>query len=94
MAERGEAKGMAKSSVNTADWQTYSQLRNHLTKLEKNKKTLYYGTRINYINNDSGKLWSTLNEIPGTKANSAPSFIEADGSFITKPFDIANPVFC
>jgi hypothetical protein len=35
------------------------------------------------------KLWSTLNEILGKKANSAPSFIESDGSFITKPIDIA-----
>ena len=26
----------------------------------------------------------------GKKANSAPSFIESDGSFITKPTDIAN----
>jgi hypothetical protein len=26
----------------------------------------------------------------GKKANSAPSFIESDGSFITKPNDIAN----
>ena len=28
--------------------------------------------------------------ILGKKANSAPSFIESDGSFITKPTDIAN----
>ena len=31
-----------------------------------------------------------LNDIFGKKANSAPSFIESDGSFITKPTDIAN----
>jgi hypothetical protein len=36
------------------------------------------------------KLWSTLKEILGKKANSAPSFIEADGLFLSKPFDIAN----
>ena len=51
---------------------------------------LYYDTKINYIKNDSKKLWSTLNEILGKKANSAPSFIESGGSFITKPTDIAN----
>ena len=44
----------------------------------------------NYIKNDSKKLWGTLNDIFGGKANSAPSFIESDGSFITKPTDIAN----
>ena len=32
----------------------------------------------------------SLNKILGKKANSAPSFIESDGSFITKPTDIAN----
>ena len=40
--------------------------------------------------NDIKKLWSTLNEILGKKANSAPSFIESDGSFIENPTDIAN----
>ena len=34
----------------------------------------------------SGEVISNL----GKKANSAPSFIESDGSFVTKPTDIAN----
>ena len=44
----------------------------------------------NYVKNDSKKLCCTFNDILGIKANSAPSFIESDGSFITKPTDIAN----
>jgi hypothetical protein len=40
--------------------------------------------------NDSKKLWNTFNEMLGKKANSAPSLIQSDGSFITKPNDIAN----
>ena len=39
---------------------------------------------------DSKKLWRTENEILGKKENSAPPFIESDGSFITKPTDIGN----
>ena len=39
-----------------------------------------------YIWNDSKKL----NDILCKTANSAPSFIESDGSFITKPTDIDN----
>jgi hypothetical protein len=35
-------------------------------------------------------LLSTLNYILGKKANSSPSVIESDVSFITKPTDIAN----
>ena len=36
------------------------------------------------------KLWSTLNEIMGRKTNSTQPFIESDGLFIKKPFDVAN----
>jgi hypothetical protein len=88
--ERDEAKGMANKSVCTADWQTYCKLRNHLTKLNKKKKKLYYKTKIHSIKIDSKKLWSTLNDILGKKTNSAPAFIESDGSFIPKPTDITN----
>jgi hypothetical protein len=31
MAERDEAKGIENKSDNTADWKTYSKLRNHIT---------------------------------------------------------------
>ena len=40
MAERDEAKGIANHSDITADWQTYSKLKNHITKLNKKKKKL------------------------------------------------------
>jgi hypothetical protein len=66
----------------TTNWQTFCTLRNHVTKLNKKKK-LYYETKINYIKNDNKNLWSTLNEVLGKKANSAPSFIQSDASFIT-----------
>ena len=55
---------------------------------EDNK--LHYETKTNYIKNDSKKLFGTINYILWKKDNSAPSFIESDGSFITKPTDIAN----
>ena len=42
MVERDEAKGMAIKSSSPTDWQTYCKLRNHVTKLNKNK--LYYET--------------------------------------------------
>jgi hypothetical protein len=70
MVERDEAKGMAKKSGSTIDWKTYCNLRNHVTKLNKNENKLYYETKINDIKNDSKKLWSTLNDILGKKANS------------------------
>ena len=79
---------MTNKSGSPTDWQTYCKLRNHVTKLNKNK--LYYEAKTNYIKNDSKKPRSTLNYIFGKKDNSAPSFIESDGSFITKPTDIAN----
>ena len=45
------------------------KLRSHVTELNKNKKKLYHETKINDLNNDSKKLWSTLNEMLGKKAN-------------------------
>jgi hypothetical protein len=76
MVERDEAKGMAIQFGSPTDWQTYCKLINHVTKLNKNK--LFYETKINSIKNSIKKCW-------GKK----PSFIESDGSFFTKPTDIA-----
>jgi hypothetical protein len=39
------------------------------------------------------KLWSTLSEIMCQKTNSTPYFIESDGLFITKPFDVGDYFF-
>ena len=57
IVERDEAKGMANKSGCKTDWQTYCKLRNHVTKRNKKKKKLLYETNINYIKNDSKKLW-------------------------------------
>ena len=94
MVERDEAKGMANKSGCTTDWQTYCKLRNHVTKLNKKKKKLYYEIKINCIKNDGKKHCSTLNEIFGKIAISAPSFIDSYGSFISKPTDITNYFNC
>ena len=40
--------------------------------------------------NNGKVLWKTLNCILGKKDNSLPSFIEIEGSFLTKPGKIAN----
>ena len=88
MIERDEAKGMENNSVCTAGWQTCYKLRNPVTKLNKKKNKLYE-TKLHDIKNNSKNLWSTLNEILGKNANSAPSLIESDSSFIKKPSEIA-----
>ena len=90
MAQRGDAKGVAKRSGCTSDWQVYCKLRNYVTKLNKKKKKLFYESRINEIKHDGKKLWSTLNDIMGRKSNPTPSFIEVEGTYLTKPVDIAN----
>ena len=68
MVEREEEKGMANTSGCTTDWHTYYKLRNRVTKRNKNKNILYYKTKINDLkNDDSKKLWSTLNTFLGKK---------------------------
>ena len=61
-----------------------------MTKLNTKKNNLYYQIKINDIKHNGKILWSTLNDIMGRKPNYSPSFIEGDGLFITKPFDIVN----
>ena len=65
IVERDEAIGMANTSGYASDWQMYWNLRNYVTKLNKNKK-LYYETNINFIKMRKN-LWSTLNYIFGKK---------------------------
>lgn len=90
MAQRREAKEAANRSGSTSDRQVYCKLRNYITKLNRKKKKLHYESRLNDIKHDGRKLWSTLNEIMGRKSSATPSFIEVEGSFITKPVDVAN----
>lgn len=59
-------------------------------KLNNNKKREYYRLKINDAKNDGKKLWRTLNNIMGRNSNMHAFFIETDGTFITKPYDIAN----
>lgn len=56
-----------------------------MTEVNRKKNKVYYETKINNIKHDGKKLWSILNDIMGRKRNSAPSVIESEGSFITKP---------
>lgn len=90
MAERDKARVVASMCGCTSDWRTYCIIRDNVTKLNRKKKKTYHETKINNIKHDGKKLWSALNEIMGRKSNSTPSSIESNGSFITKPSDIAN----
>ena len=89
MTLRNTAKKKASESGSPVDWQIYCKLRNEVTKMNRKKKKCYYQTRINEIKSDSKLLWKTLNNALGRGSNRASSFIEVDGAFITKPYDIA-----
>ena len=89
MTLRNAAKQKASESGSLADWQIYCKLRNNVTKMNRKKKKCYYQTRINEVRTDSKQLWKTFNNALGRGSNRASSFIEVDGAFITKPFDIA-----
>lgn len=58
--------------------------------MNRKKKKLYYVTKIDSIKHDGKKLWGTLISIMGRGDASAPSYIESEGTFITKPSEIAN----
>ena len=56
MVQRDEKKGMPNKSGCTADLQIYCKMRNHVTKLNKNKKKMCCETKIKDIKNDSKKI--------------------------------------
>ena len=90
MVQRDEAKLAASRSGIKSDWQVYCKLRNFVTKLNLRKKKQYYEKRIYEINNDSRKMWNTLNNLMGKSTKPTPSFLEINGQFLTKPAEIAN----
>lgn len=91
MKERDQLKRTAVVSGSSEDWLEYRSLRNKVTKLNKQKKRLYYQSRIEEIKYDGKKLWTTLNQIMGReKKGKTPAFIESGEGFITKPQEIAD----
>ena len=90
MKQRDQAKKTAVTTGYKVDWEVYRKLRNSVTKLNRNRKKLYYENRINDSRNDNKKLWNTLNDLLGRNTKSSPSYLEVEGNFITKPTDIGN----
>ncbi len=90
MKQRDQAKKTAILTGYELDWVIYRKLRNYVTKLKRMKKKLYYENRITGSKNDNKKVWKTLNELRGKNSQQTPSFLEVDGSFLTRPSDIAN----
>jgi len=90
MIERDRAKADAVKSGSEREWGKYRKLRNFVTMLNKVKKKKYYYNRISSNNIDSKTIWKVLNQLMGKSGRSTPSFLEAEGKFITKPSEIAN----
>lgn len=88
--ERDRAKADAVKSGSEREWGKYRKLRNFVTMLNKAKKKKYYYNRISSNNIDSKTIWKVLNQLMGKSGRSTPSFLEAEGNFITKPSEIAN----
>lgn len=62
-----------------------------MTKINRHKKKAYYQCKFEECKNDCRKIWRALNEaVCRNKTGKAPSFIEVEGDFITKPVDIAS----
>lgn len=90
MSNRDTLKCAAVKSGDPSDWSVYRTARNMVTKMNRHKKKIYYQDKIREVKNDSKQLWKTFNNILGKSKTTCPSFIEANGLFITKPLEIAN----
>lgn len=58
--------------------------------MNRQKKRLYYQNKINDLKYDGKKLWKTFNNILDRSEANNPSFIESEGTFITKPHKVAD----
>ncbi len=90
MDQRNKAKAEAIRSADVSLWNIYRKLRNNVTKLNKNKKKMYYQNRIIDARMDSKKIWNILNGLMGKRCRPTPSFLEADENILTNPVEIAN----
>ena len=87
MMERDRAKADAIKSGSERELSIYRKLRNFVTMLNKNKKNMYYHKKISSIS-DSKTIWNILNQLMGKSGRSTPSFLEAEGNFLTKPVSL------
>ena len=90
MRSRDKAKQAAMISGSESDWQVYKKLRNYVTAQNKRKKQLFYENKIKSVKSDKKKMWNVVNDMMGRNPKSCPSYLEVDGTFLTKPVDIAN----
>ena len=90
MRSRDKAKKAALISGSVSDWQTYKKLRNYVTAQNRRKKQLFYENKIKSVKNDKKKMWNVVNDMMGRNPKTCPSYLEVDGTFLTKPVDIAN----
>uniref|UniRef100_A0A1A8N7A3 Reverse transcriptase domain-containing protein n=1 Tax=Nothobranchius pienaari TaxID=704102 RepID=A0A1A8N7A3_9TELE len=90
MRQRDKLKLEAIKTNQLETWCGYRKIRNIVTKLNKNKKQLYYQRRIIEAKLDHAKVWGALNELMRVKERKAPTVLEADGVFLTKPKEIAD----
>lgn len=88
--QRDKDKGVAQKSRYYADRKIYCKLRNQVTKLKHSKKRDYFKQRIFEYVNDSRKLWKTLYALMCKKKKSTTRIVECEGTFITRPADVAN----
>ena len=74
-----------------ADWDMFRQLRNSLNILACKLKRDHFTNKIDEAGKDSGKLWSTLEEIiPNKKQQNGIIGVNSNGEIVTSHKDIAN----
>lgn len=89
MKKRDNAKRTAIITGNQCDWIFYKQLRNSVTKLNRDKKKIYYEKQINKVKTNNRKLWDTVNHLLGRNKNASPAFLDVGSNFLTEANDIA-----
>ena len=92
MVLRDEAREVARRTQTVGDWDSFRELRNTCTRLQRNDRTKFMKSTYTTIEKekDSGKLHSMTRDLLGWKRSGPPKFFQLDGKSSGKQKDLAN----
>ena len=92
MVLRDEAREVARRTQTVGDWDSFRELRNICTRLQRNDRTKFMKSTYTTIEKekDSGKLHSMTRDLLGWKRSGPPKFFQLDGKSSGKQKDLAN----
>ena len=88
--DRDHQKLIAEKHAEPLAWAKYRKLRNKVNKVSSKLKEEYFRSRVEEVNGDSGRLWSTLKQLLGSSSKSKVESVMVDGVEVTDKLSVVN----